>query len=214
MRIRSWPKKRIRGYVPKTKEDFWKSLKQKLDKLKSLRSCFHTFAVRRTIDVLDLENQPGSGALGLTGDVWHHKYKNKKELKNYLKYSSNRLLNISFSLRCRASDPVFGQNRILIPEFQSQSFVCLSVFFHVSVCLSSFFVLCFYYSSSSFAHYVCLSLYYIYICLCCYPFLEQKIDLIFFSMFMLPRFVRKKYCTRTTIWTVISSPTRSKWRSI
>ena len=44
--------------------------------------CFHTFGVRRTIDVLDSENQPGSGsvqirtgsesesgALGLTGDV-------------------------------------------------------------------------------------------------------------------------------------------------
>ena len=47
-----------------------------LNKLKSLLSCFHTFGVRRTIDVLDSENQPvsvqirtGSGALGLTGDV-------------------------------------------------------------------------------------------------------------------------------------------------
>mgnify|MGYP007048724156 CR=1 FL=1 len=40
------------------------------------------FCVRRTIDVLDSENQPGSGsrsrALGLTEDVWHQKYENKK----------------------------------------------------------------------------------------------------------------------------------------
>ena len=47
-----------------------------LDNIKSLLFCFHTFGVRRTIDVLDSENQPGSGkirtgsgALGLTGDA-------------------------------------------------------------------------------------------------------------------------------------------------
>ena len=49
-----------------------------LDNFQSLRVCFYTFVVRRTIDVLDSENQPGSGsckirtgsgALGLTGDV-------------------------------------------------------------------------------------------------------------------------------------------------
>ena len=51
-----------------------------LDNIKSLLFCFHTFGVRRTIDVLDSDNQPGSGsgqirngsgsgALGLTGDV-------------------------------------------------------------------------------------------------------------------------------------------------
>jgi len=47
-----------------------------LDNFKSLLFCFHTFGVRSTINVLDLENQPesgkvraGSGALGLTGDV-------------------------------------------------------------------------------------------------------------------------------------------------
>ena len=51
-----------------------------LDNFKSLLFCFLTFVVRRTIDVLDSENQPGSGslqiqngsgsrALVLTGDV-------------------------------------------------------------------------------------------------------------------------------------------------
>ena len=47
-----------------------------LDNIESLLFCFHTFGVRRTIDVLDSENQPGSGkirtgsgARGLTGDV-------------------------------------------------------------------------------------------------------------------------------------------------
>ena len=59
-----------------------------LDNIKSLLFCFHTFGVRRTIYVLDSENQPGSGSvkiwtgsgsLGLTGYVWHQKYEIKKE---------------------------------------------------------------------------------------------------------------------------------------
>jgi len=86
-----------------------------LDNLNSLLFCFHTYGVRRTIDVLDSENQPGSGALRLTGDVWHQNYENKKGSKNYVKYSLNRLLKISFRLRYRAPDPFFCQNRILIP---------------------------------------------------------------------------------------------------
>ena len=54
-----------------------------LDNSKYILFCFHTFGVRRTIDVLDSENQPGSvkiltgsskiqtgsGYLGLTEDV-------------------------------------------------------------------------------------------------------------------------------------------------
>ena len=49
------------------------------------------------------------------GHVWHQKYKNRKAgVKNYRTYSFNRLLKISLSLRYIASDPVFGQNRILI----------------------------------------------------------------------------------------------------
>ena len=64
-----------------------------LDNITILLFCLHTFGVRRTIDELDSENQPGSGqirtgsgALGLTGD---QKYRNKKEgLKNYLKIHS------------------------------------------------------------------------------------------------------------------------------
>ena len=47
-----------------------------LDNFKIILFCYHTFGVRRTIDVLDSENQPRSGniqtgseALGLTGDV-------------------------------------------------------------------------------------------------------------------------------------------------
>ena len=59
-----------------------------LDNYKSLPFCFHTFGVRRSIDVLDSEKQPGSRsafiqcgsgfrALGLTEDVWHHVWKQK-----------------------------------------------------------------------------------------------------------------------------------------
>ena len=33
-----------------------------LDNFKSILFCFHTFGVRRSIDVLDSEKQPGSGA--------------------------------------------------------------------------------------------------------------------------------------------------------
>ena len=34
------------------------------------------FNHRRSNDVLDLENQPGSGSITLTEDLWHQKYKN------------------------------------------------------------------------------------------------------------------------------------------
>ena len=34
-----------------------------LDNFKSLLFCYHTFDVRRSIDVLDLVNQPGSGKI-------------------------------------------------------------------------------------------------------------------------------------------------------
>ena len=49
-----------------------------LDNIKIILFCFHTFGVRRTIDVLDSENQlgsgsvqirTGSGAQGLTGEL-------------------------------------------------------------------------------------------------------------------------------------------------
>ena len=51
--------------------------------LKSLHFCFYTFDARRSFGVLHPENQTGSRsgsrALGLTEDVWHQKYKNKKD---------------------------------------------------------------------------------------------------------------------------------------
>ena len=76
-----------------------------LDDIKSPLLCFHTYGVRRTIYVLDSENQPGSGkirtesgALELKGDVCHQKYTNKKEaVKNYPTYSINIPLKISLS---------------------------------------------------------------------------------------------------------------------
>ena len=56
-----------------------------LANFKTLLFCFHAFSVRRTIDVLDSENQPGSGkirtgsgTLGLTGDVRHKKQKRRR----------------------------------------------------------------------------------------------------------------------------------------
>ena len=49
-----------------------------LDNFKGLLFC-HNFGVRQSIDVLDPDNQPGSGALGLTKNVQHQKYENKKE---------------------------------------------------------------------------------------------------------------------------------------
>ena len=87
MRIRFWGKNRIRAlYCTSNAGRFLKVYWMDVsDDFKSLLSCFHTFGVRRTIDVLDSENQHGSGqirtrsgALGLTGDVWHQKYKTKK----------------------------------------------------------------------------------------------------------------------------------------
>ena len=77
MRIRFGPKKPDVGLCTSNEGRFLKCyFTNILDNNKSLLFCFHTFGVRRTIDVLDLENQPGSGkiqtgsgALGLTGDV-------------------------------------------------------------------------------------------------------------------------------------------------
>ena len=74
----------------------------------------HIFGVTRTIDVLDLENQPQSGkirtesgALGLkeTSDT-KSIYTKIEGFKNYLKYSFIRLLKISHCLRYRVPDPV------------------------------------------------------------------------------------------------------------
>ena len=73
----------------------------------------YTFGVRRTTDVLDSENQPGSGEIRTrSGSIALV----QEGFKNYLKYSSNKLLKISLRLRYKAPDPVFGQNRILIPN--------------------------------------------------------------------------------------------------
>ena len=85
---------------------------------------FFILCVRRSIDVLDPNNQPGSGsgfirtgsgsrALWHTEDVWHQEYENKKEgFQNYLEYSFNSILNIFNHSGYRALDPEFGQNRI------------------------------------------------------------------------------------------------------
>ena len=81
MLIRLDKKKRIQGFLPQTKRIFEIFYKMNiLDNFKSIIFCFHTFGVRRLIDVLDSENQPGSGsrALGFTEDVLHQKYENKK----------------------------------------------------------------------------------------------------------------------------------------
>ena len=60
---------------------------------------FSYFGVRRSIIVLDLENQPGSGsrASGFTGGRLTTKYDNKKDgFLNYLEYSFNEIF-INFS---------------------------------------------------------------------------------------------------------------------
>ena len=96
---------------------------------------FIIFCVRRSIDALYQENQPGSGsgkirtgtgsrALRLTENVWHQTYENKKEgLQNYLELSFNSILNISYRLGYRALDPKFCQNRILIPATKTAIFI-------------------------------------------------------------------------------------------
>ena len=68
-------KKRTRGPEPQTNVDRFK--KKSIGHLRLFEKhffCFHTLGVRRTVDVLDSENQPGSGkirtgsgALGFTG---------------------------------------------------------------------------------------------------------------------------------------------------
>ena len=99
--------------------DLWKIFKIPLNEFLGILLVFFLlfflyFFARRFIDGHP-ENQPGSGsrALGLTEDVWHQKYENKKEgLQNYLEYSFNSILNIFCRSRYRAQDPEFGQHRI------------------------------------------------------------------------------------------------------
>ena len=56
--------------------------------------------------------------MGLTVDVWHQNYENKKEgLQNYLEYSFYSILNIFYRSGYRALDPEFGQNRIRNTDF-------------------------------------------------------------------------------------------------
>ena len=68
--------------------------------------------VRRSIEVLDPENQPGSGfirtgsgTLGLTDDVRLLNKKQKEVLQNYLQYSLIRILNNVYRSRYWALDP-------------------------------------------------------------------------------------------------------------
>ena len=57
-----------------------------LDTIKRHLFCFYTFVVRRPLKALEPRIRiwseffpwSGSGALALTGDIWHQKYKNKK----------------------------------------------------------------------------------------------------------------------------------------
>ena len=52
------------GLCTSNKGSFLKVFKAKVfDNFKSHLFCFHTFGVRSTIDVLDSENQPGSGSV-------------------------------------------------------------------------------------------------------------------------------------------------------
>ena len=52
------------GLCMANEERFLKDFKKNiLDILNTLLFCFHTFSVRRTIDVLASENQPGSGSV-------------------------------------------------------------------------------------------------------------------------------------------------------
>ena len=88
MRIRFWQEKPDPGLCTSNEGRFLVVYRMNiLDNCKSLLFCDHTLGVRRTIDVLDSENQPGSGkirtgsgALEGTSDTKSMKTK-KKALK-------------------------------------------------------------------------------------------------------------------------------------
>ena len=95
-----------------------------IDNFESLLFCFHTFGIRRSIDVLDSKNQlrsgsgkilTGSGAYRgrLTPEVWIQ----KRRLPRLSKIFIQTNLKISLRLRYRAIYPVLGQNRILTPGY-------------------------------------------------------------------------------------------------
>ena len=88
--------------------DFWNIWNFQLTFRLNLFKVCNT-GVRRSIDVLDPENQPGSGALGPTEDVWHQKYELRKDFF-YLKYSFNRISIISLCSRYRVLDWNLAKN--------------------------------------------------------------------------------------------------------
>ena len=64
MRIRFWPKKTDPGLCTSNEGRILEVYKMNiLDNFKRFFFCFHTFGVRRTVDVLDPEKQPGSGSI-------------------------------------------------------------------------------------------------------------------------------------------------------
>ena len=72
MRIRFGKIKPDPGLYTSNEGRFLKSQSNNiLDNVKSLFLVFILFGGRRTIEILDSENQPRSGALGLKWDVWH-----------------------------------------------------------------------------------------------------------------------------------------------
>ena len=72
MELTTFSQTKVAMSIARMRIQFWLNI---LDNFKSLLFCFHTFGVRRSIDVLDSENKPGSGsgsrALRLTEDVYH-----------------------------------------------------------------------------------------------------------------------------------------------
>ena len=66
-----------------------------LDNFESFLYCFHTYGVRRTIDVLDSENQPGSGS-GKIWTEWNMKYELLKQEKKTLSKLSKIFIFIDF----------------------------------------------------------------------------------------------------------------------
>ena len=91
MRIRFWPRKRIRGSLPQTNGDFKKSIEKIFQKI--LKAFFFVF-------ILLVSDVPQMCQIQKTKII----ETKKKALKVILTYSFNRLLKISLSLRYRAPD--------------------------------------------------------------------------------------------------------------
>ena len=82
-----------------------------LDDFKDLLFCFHTFGVRRDIDVLDPEHQPGSGKIRTRSEALELTFcsllSNREKNSHILRAFAKAKVPNPYTVCPRSSDPIY-----------------------------------------------------------------------------------------------------------